>query len=59
MSLATGILNAGISFLLLFLIFRPLEMAHPAANGQRFFRPHWWTDFFFLLGQYLFFNGAV
>jgi len=59
MSLSTGILNAGLSFLLLFAIFRPLELAFPAKKGQRFFRPQWWTDFCFMAGQYLFFNGAV
>jgi sterol desaturase/sphingolipid hydroxylase (fatty acid hydroxylase superfamily) len=57
--LAWAILNAGLSFLALFLIFRPLELAFPAKAGQRFFRPQWWTDLWFLLGQYLFFNGAV
>ena len=59
MDTGTAIFNAGLSFLALFLIFRPLEMAHPAKEGQRFFRPHWWTDFGFLVGQYLVFNGAV
>jgi sterol desaturase/sphingolipid hydroxylase (fatty acid hydroxylase superfamily) len=58
-NLAIGILNAGLSFLVLCLMFRPLELAHPAKPGQRFFRPHWWTDFCFLVGQYLLFNGAV
>ena len=43
----------------LFLIFRPLEMAFPARPDQRFFRPHWWTDLCFFLGQYLLFSGAV
>ena len=59
MGIAAAILNAGLSFLALFLIFRPLEMAHAAKEGQRFFRPHWWTDFCYLIGQYLVFNGAV
>ena len=59
MAVAAVILNAGLSFLVLFLIFRPLEVAFPARRDQRFFRPHWWTDLWFLLGQYLFFNGAV
>jgi sterol desaturase/sphingolipid hydroxylase (fatty acid hydroxylase superfamily) len=58
-SIATGILNAGLSFLVLFLILRPLELAYPARRGQRFFRPQWLTDLCFLVGQYLFFNGAV
>ncbi|HWE94214.1 MAG TPA: sterol desaturase family protein [Tepidisphaeraceae bacterium] len=59
MSIQVGILNAGLSFLALFLIFRPLELAYPADKSQKFFRPQWWTDLCFLLGQYLFFNGAV
>lgn len=59
MSLSAGILDAGLSFLLLYLIFRPLEKAFPAKPSQRFFRPEWWTDFCFMIGQYLFFNGAV
>jgi sterol desaturase/sphingolipid hydroxylase (fatty acid hydroxylase superfamily) len=59
MSIAAIILNAGLSFIALFLIFRPLELAHPAQEGQRFFRAHWRTDFCFLMGQYLVFNGAV
>jgi sterol desaturase/sphingolipid hydroxylase (fatty acid hydroxylase superfamily) len=52
-------LNAGLAFIALFLIFRPLERAFPAKADQRFFRPHWWTDCCFLLGQYLLFNGVV
>jgi sterol desaturase/sphingolipid hydroxylase (fatty acid hydroxylase superfamily) len=58
-TIATGILNAGLSFLALFLMLRPLELAYPARKGQRFFRPQWFTDLCFLLGQYLCFNGAV
>lgn len=53
------ILDAGFAFAALFLIFRPLEMAFPARGDQGFFRPHWWTDLWFFLGQYLLFNGAV
>ncbi len=59
MTVATAILNAGLSFLALFLIFRPLEIAFPANKSQRFFRPHWWTDFCFMFGEYLVFNGVV
>lgn len=59
MTIASAILDAGLSFLALFLIFRPLELAYPAKPGQRFFRPQWWTDFCFMAGEYLFFNGAV
>jgi sterol desaturase/sphingolipid hydroxylase (fatty acid hydroxylase superfamily) len=59
MDLAWHILAAGASFLVLFAMFRPLELAYPARPGQRFFRPRWATDLCFLLGQYLLFNGAV
>jgi sterol desaturase/sphingolipid hydroxylase (fatty acid hydroxylase superfamily) len=58
-SVVYDILNAGLAFIALFLIFRPLERAFPAKADQRFFRPHWWTDCCFLLGQYLLFNGVV
>jgi sterol desaturase/sphingolipid hydroxylase (fatty acid hydroxylase superfamily) len=58
-NLAWHILFAGLSFLILFAMFRPLELAYPAKPRQGFFRPHWFTDLSFLLGQYLFFNGAV
>ncbi len=51
--------TAGISFLFLVLVFRPLEMAFPAKAGQGFFRPAWWTDLSFFLGQYLLWNGLV
>jgi sterol desaturase/sphingolipid hydroxylase (fatty acid hydroxylase superfamily) len=59
MSLANGILDTGIALLVLFLIFRPLEVSYPANPHQRFFRPQWWTDFCYMAGQYLFFNGAI
>jgi sterol desaturase/sphingolipid hydroxylase (fatty acid hydroxylase superfamily) len=58
-SIANAILDAGLSFLALFLIFRPLELAYPARIDQPFFRPQWFTDLCFLVGEYLFFNGAV
>src|SRR5580692_11687472 len=49
----------GLSFLFLMLVFRPLELAFPAKPGQRFFRPAWFTDLCFFLGQYLLWNGLV
>lgn len=51
--------SVGLSFLFLCLVFRPLEWAFPAKRGQRFFRPEWWTDLCFFLGQYLIWNGIV
>src|SRR5688500_3761966 len=59
MTIAWHIFAAGASFLVLFAMFRPLELAFPARPGQGFFRPRWGTDLCFLLGQYLLFNGAV
>lgn len=52
-------LSAALSFLFLCVVFWPLEAAFPAKPGQRFFRPAWWTDLCFFLGQYLLWNGAV
>jgi len=52
-------LGAGGSLLFLALVFHPLERAFPARRGQRFFRPEWWTDLFFFLGQYLLWGGLV
>lgn len=51
--------SVGLSFLFLCLLFRPLEWAFPAKREQRFFRPEWWTDLCFFLGQYLVWNGVV
>ena len=53
------ILSVGASFFFLFLVFRPLEAAFPAKKGQKFFRPEWWTDLTFFLGQYLIWSGMV
>ncbi len=59
MNLFAVILSVGISFVFLVLIFRPLEVAFPAKPGQRFFRPAWFTDLCFLLGQYLVWGGLL
>ena len=57
---APGILlSIGLSLVFLFALFRPLELAFPAKKGQRFFRPEWFVDLLFFLGQYLLFSGAV
>src|SRR5437764_7426087 len=53
------IASAGLSFLFLLLVFRPLEVVFPAKPGQRFFRPAWFTDLCFFLGQYLLWSGLV
>jgi sterol desaturase/sphingolipid hydroxylase (fatty acid hydroxylase superfamily) len=59
MNIGALVLSAGLSFLFLLIVFRPLEMAFPARRGQRFFRPAWFTDLCFFLGQYLLWSGLV
>jgi sterol desaturase/sphingolipid hydroxylase (fatty acid hydroxylase superfamily) len=59
MNIPELLLATGLSVLFLVAVFRPLEWAFPAKEGQRFFRPDWLTDLFFLLGQYLLWNGLV
>jgi sterol desaturase/sphingolipid hydroxylase (fatty acid hydroxylase superfamily) len=51
--------KTALSFCFLIVVFRPLELAFPAKAGQRFFRPAWFTDLCFFLGQYLLWNGLV
>jgi sterol desaturase/sphingolipid hydroxylase (fatty acid hydroxylase superfamily) len=51
--------STGLSFVFLVVVFRPLEVAFPARRGQRFFRPAWFTDLCFFLGQYLLWGGLV
>lgn len=58
MNVPTLILSAGISFLFLVIIFLPMEKLFPAKQ-QRFFRPEWWVDLCFFLGQYLLWGGLV
>ncbi|HRI87290.1 MAG TPA: sterol desaturase family protein [Candidatus Hydrogenedentes bacterium] len=53
------LLGTAISFLFLTLLFRPLELAFPARDAQRYFRPAWWTDLCFFLGQYLLWGSVV
>ena len=59
MSLPALAFSAGVSLLFLCLVFRPLEWAFPAKPHQRFFRPAWFTDLLFFLGQYLLWGGLV
>jgi sterol desaturase/sphingolipid hydroxylase (fatty acid hydroxylase superfamily) len=47
-----------LSFCFLTLVFWPLEKVFPA-KSQPFFRPNWWTDLGFFLGQYLVWGGVV
>jgi sterol desaturase/sphingolipid hydroxylase (fatty acid hydroxylase superfamily) len=59
MDFAALALSAGLSFCFLVLVFRPLELAFPARRGQPFFRPAWFLDLCFFLGQYLLWSGLV
>ena len=59
MEIGNSFIAAGLSFLFLCVAFTPLERAFPAKPGQRFFRPEWWVDLCFFLGQYLLWSGAV
>ena len=58
MILSLSILSAGLSFLFLAALFWPLEKLF-AAKEQPLFRPQWWTDLAFFLGQYLLWGGCV
>src|SRR4051812_31805641 len=59
MDLLALAISAGLSFVFLVVVFRPLELAFPAKPGQKFFRPAWFTDLCFFLGQYLLWSGLV
>src|SRR5436305_11664946 len=58
MTLHAMAFSTGLSFVALFLMFRPLEIVF-AARKQRFFRPNWFIDLCFFLGQYLLWGGLV
>ncbi len=49
----------GLSLLLLILIFFPMEKVFAARKNQKFFRPSWWVDLCFFLGQYLLWSALV
>jgi sterol desaturase/sphingolipid hydroxylase (fatty acid hydroxylase superfamily) len=59
MNLSALALATGLSFIFLVLLFRPLEVVFPARPGQRFFRPAWFMDLCFFLGQYLLWSSLV
>jgi len=58
MLLPLTILGAVLSFVFLAVLFWPLERVF-AARRQSVFRPHWYTDLAFFLGQYLVWGGLV
>ena len=51
--------STGLSLLFLCALFIPLERVFPARRGQKFFRPTWWLDLTFFIGQYALWTAAV
>ena len=51
--------SMGLSLLFLCALFIPLERVFPAKAGQKFFRPSWWLDLAFFIGQYAVWTAAV
>lgn len=51
--------KTGLSFVLLMVVFVPMEFVFAAKKGQRIFRAQWWTDTCYFLGQYLIFGALV
>lgn len=51
--MALDLALAALSFVVLWHLFGKLERESPAWPRQRFFRPGWWTDLAFFLGQHL------
>src|SRR5579864_3059643 len=51
--------NTGLTFVVLVLVFRPLEMVFPARPGQGFFRSGFLMDLCFFLGRHLLWGGIV
>jgi sterol desaturase/sphingolipid hydroxylase (fatty acid hydroxylase superfamily) len=49
----------GLSILFLAVLFIPMEKVFPAKPGQKIFRPRWFVDLCFFLGQYLFWSFLV
>lgn len=59
MSFINILLATGASLFFLALIFIPMEKAFPAKQNQRVFRPKWFLDLCYFLGQYLLWSGLV
>ena len=49
----------GLSFVVLAVVFAPLERLFPARAEQKVFRPRWLTDLAFFVGQYLLFAAVT
>ncbi|NRD20468.1 sterol desaturase family protein [Winogradskyella eckloniae] len=53
------ILITALSYLFLSLVFIPMEKVFPAKKGQKIFRPNWFLDFCFFIGQYVIWSSLV
>ena len=53
------LLATGASLVFLALIFIPMEKAFPAKQNQKIFRPKWFLDLCYFLGQYLVWSSLV
>jgi sterol desaturase/sphingolipid hydroxylase (fatty acid hydroxylase superfamily) len=51
--------GTGLSLLFLALVFIPMEKVFPAKAKQKTFRPHWFTDLCYMLGQYFLWGFLV
>lgn len=59
MSFVNILLATGISLFFLALVFIPIEKAFPAKPNQKIFRPKWFLDLCYFIGQYLLWSGLV
>jgi len=59
MSFINILLATGVSLLFLALVFIPMEKAFAAKPGQPLFRPKWFLDLCYFLGQYLLWSSLV
>lgn len=58
-SIIYSLLGTGGGLVFLALVFIPMEKAFPAKPEQATFRPKWLIDACYMLGQYVFWSGAV
>ena len=59
MQFLTNLFGTCLSIVVLVVVFVPIEKVFPARVGQKIFRPHWFLDLCFFLGQYLLWGGLV
>lgn len=59
MNLCHAVFATGLSFIILIFVFVPMEKVFPARATQKFFRPAWWLDLCYFLGQYFLWGGLV